>query len=103
MSLMFESKRRFSLRARVAALAAALVCTLTLAAPLLAQQPAPVATAGQEAAQAERGPGGEASLVLPDLGTVDVGGFSSRSSARCPLAGHDGWEAATAGSITAPG
>ncbi len=37
---------------------------------------------GQPAAAAEgvqeRGPGGEANLVLPDLGSIDVGGYSSR-------------------------
>ena len=36
-----------------------------------------VEPSGQEAAIAH-GPGGEVSLVLPDLGTVDVGGFDSR-------------------------
>ena len=38
-----------------------------------------LAAQAQEAAGAERGPGGEASLVLPDLSTVQVGGFESRA------------------------
>jgi len=37
-------------------------------------QPAPVAPA----AQREHVPGGEANLILPDLGQTEVGGFSSR-------------------------
>ena len=59
---------------RIAALlATGLVLLLMLAAPaaVMAQQPE-----GQPGAKARRG--GEANLVLPDLGTVDVGGYDGR-------------------------
>jgi K(+)-stimulated pyrophosphate-energized sodium pump len=57
--------------------ALAIVMLIAICAPLavFAQQPEPAA----EAAQAEHRPGGEANLVLPDLGQVDVGGYSSES------------------------
>jgi K(+)-stimulated pyrophosphate-energized sodium pump len=58
---------------KVAAACAALL--VMLAAPLLAQQPE---LAAQPEA-VERGPGGEASLVLPALDTVDVGGYNGRT------------------------
>jgi len=58
---------------RIAAMAMGLVLLLMLAAPaaVMAQQPE-----GQPGGEARRG--GEASLVLPDLGTVDVGGYDGR-------------------------
>jgi len=59
---------------RIAALVATgLVLMLMLAAPaaVMAQQPE-----GQPGGEARRG--GEANLVLPDLGTVDVGGYDGR-------------------------
>jgi len=58
---------------RIAALATGLVLLLMLAAPaaVMAQQPE-----GQPGGEARRG--GEANLVLPDLGTVDVGGYDGR-------------------------
>src|SRR6187401_628464 len=59
---------------RIAALlATGLVLLLMLAAPaaVMAQQPE-----GPPGAEARRG--GEANLVLPDLGTVDVGGYDGR-------------------------
>ena len=49
---------------RAVALLLMLLAVLALPAAAMAQQPEPAA----------QGPGGEASLVLPDLGTVDVGG-----------------------------
>jgi K(+)-stimulated pyrophosphate-energized sodium pump len=60
--------------------AAAIVLLVALAAPTLAfaQQPEPAAPEAQ-AAEPERRAGGEANLVLPDLSTVDVGGYSSRT------------------------
>jgi len=60
---------------RIAALlATGLVLLLMLAAPaaVMAQQPE-----GQPGGEARRG--GEANLVLPDLGTVDVGGYDGRT------------------------
>jgi K(+)-stimulated pyrophosphate-energized sodium pump len=57
------------------ACAALLVVT---APPALAQQPDPAAPAAQ-AQPAEPGPGGEASLVLPALDSVDVGGYNGRT------------------------
>ena len=42
------------------------------------QRPERIAPEGQAQA-AERGPGGEASLVLPDLDSVDVGGYNGRT------------------------
>ncbi len=45
---------------------------------VLAQQGVPGVAQGGEVAEQERG-GGEANLVLPDLSTVDVGGYASRS------------------------
>ena len=67
-----ESLRRF-MRAAVALSALLMV----LASPIVsyAQQPEVLAP---QAEPAERGPGGEASLVLPDLSQVDVGGYDSR-------------------------
>src|SRR5687767_3862529 len=52
---------------KIAAAVAALL--MVLAGPVAAQQPEP----------AERGPGGEASLVLPALDSVDVGGYNGRT------------------------
>jgi K(+)-stimulated pyrophosphate-energized sodium pump len=52
---------------RIAAAVAALLMVLAL--PVAAQQPG----------AAERGPGGEASLVLPALDLVDVGGYNGRT------------------------
>jgi K(+)-stimulated pyrophosphate-energized sodium pump len=67
--------RRGSLKGfmRIAAACAALL--VVLAAPVVAQQPE---VAGQPEV-AERGPGGEASLVLPPLDSVDVGGYNGRT------------------------
>ena len=58
---------------RIAAMAMGLVLLLMLAAPaaVMAQQPE-----GRPGGEARRG--GEANLVLPDLGTVDVGGYDGR-------------------------
>ena len=61
---------------RAAALLLMLLTMLALPGVAAAQQPEPAAAAGQEAV--ERGPGGEASLVLPDLRLVDVGGYDGR-------------------------
>jgi K(+)-stimulated pyrophosphate-energized sodium pump len=58
---------------KVAAACAALL--MVLAAALMAQQPE---VAGQPET-AERAPGGEASLVLPALDLVDVGGYNGRT------------------------
>src|SRR5688572_19306394 len=60
------------------AAAAAIVLLIALAAPVaaLAQQPEPAVPEVQ--AEAEPRAGGEANLVLPDLSTVDVGGYDSR-------------------------
>ena len=52
---------------KIAAAVAALL--MVLVGPVAAQQPEP----------AERGPGGEASLVLPALDSVDVGGYNGRT------------------------
>jgi K(+)-stimulated pyrophosphate-energized sodium pump len=52
-----------------------LVAVLAIPTRALAQQPEP---AGPPAAQVERPTGGEASLVLPDLEQVDVGGYNGR-------------------------
>jgi|SoiMethySBSTD1v2_1073268.scaffolds.fasta_scaffold00074_87 K(+)-stimulated pyrophosphate-energized sodium pump len=58
--------------------ALAIVMLIAVAAPVVAfaQQPEAAAAATQAV---EHRPGGEANLVLPDLGLVDVGGYSSRS------------------------
>ena len=58
---------------RIAAVATGVVLLLMLAAPaaVMAQQPE-----GQPGGEARRG--GEANLVLPDLSTVDVGGYDGR-------------------------
>jgi K(+)-stimulated pyrophosphate-energized sodium pump len=58
---------------KVAAACGALL--MVLGAPLVAQQPE---VAGQPET-AERAPGGEASLVLPALDSVDVGGYNGRT------------------------
>jgi K(+)-stimulated pyrophosphate-energized sodium pump len=67
----------FSLKGFGRLRALAIVLLIVAAAPVLAfaQQPEPAAPA---AAAGEHRPGGEANLVLPDLGQVDVGGYSSR-------------------------
>jgi K(+)-stimulated pyrophosphate-energized sodium pump len=62
---------------RLFALLAMVACVLAAPARALAQ--APAAPAGAPAAQAEPGPGGEASLVLPALDLVDVGGYNGRT------------------------
>jgi K(+)-stimulated pyrophosphate-energized sodium pump len=63
---------------RLFALLAVLACVLAAPSRALAQPPAEPAAAG--AAQPERpGGGGEASLVLPDLNLVDVGGYNGRT------------------------
>jgi K(+)-stimulated pyrophosphate-energized sodium pump len=61
---------------RAAALAIVLLITLAAPAAVFAQQPEPAAPGAQ--VETERRAGGEANLVLPDLGVVDVGGYSSR-------------------------
>src|SRR5690349_11085258 len=70
MSVMSESLRRV-VRAAIA-LSALLV---VLVSPIVAYAQQPEAA---PAAEAQRGPGGEASLVLPDLSQVQVGGYDSR-------------------------
>jgi K(+)-stimulated pyrophosphate-energized sodium pump len=55
--------------------AALLVMMLALAGTAQAWQPEPAHATGQ----GEHRPGGEANLVLPDLGQTDVGGFSGRA------------------------
>ena len=72
--MMSESLRRFM---RAAFALSALLMVLASPIALLAQQPGVLAPQGQ-AAPVERAAGGEASLVLPDLGSVDVGGYDSR-------------------------
>src|SRR5688572_21176008 len=64
-----------SLRGSMKVAAACAALLVVLAAPALAQQPAPAA----QAQPAEQGPGGEASLVLPALDLVDVGGYNGRT------------------------
>ncbi len=67
-------------RVRGAMVALAIVIATALMAPVAAwaQQPAPAAPAAQaQAPQGERR-GGEANLVLPDLGLVQVGGYDGR-------------------------
>ena len=65
----------FSLKGFGRLRALAIVMLIALCAPMaaFAQQPEPAA-----AAPAERHVGGEANLVLPDLGQVDVGGYDGR-------------------------
>jgi K(+)-stimulated pyrophosphate-energized sodium pump len=63
--------------ARVAAIASLLLIVLLSAAPHAAQPPALPQPAPTQAAQREAG--GEANLVLPDLGTVDFQGINGRS------------------------
>ena len=64
-----------SLRGWIKVAAACAALLMVLAAPLMAQQPE---VAGQPET-AERAPGGEASLVLPALDSVDVGGYNGRT------------------------
>src|SRR5688500_3900050 len=64
-----------SLRGSMKVAAACAALLVVLAAPLLAQQPG---LAGQPET-AERAPRGEASLVLPPLDSVDVGGYNGRT------------------------
>jgi K(+)-stimulated pyrophosphate-energized sodium pump len=73
MKLMTGPLRGFG---RCAALLVFLVAILAIPTRALAQQPEP---AGPPAAQGERPIGGEASLVLPDLEQVDVGGYNGRT------------------------
>ncbi|MBI2828583.1 MAG: sodium-translocating pyrophosphatase [Acidobacteria bacterium] len=61
---------------RIAVACAALV--VTVAPPALGQQP-DLAAPEAQTEPAERGPGGEASLVLPALDSVDVGGYNGRT------------------------
>jgi K(+)-stimulated pyrophosphate-energized sodium pump len=61
--------------ARAAALLALLAAIFAAPSTALAQQPEPAGAP----AQAERTAGGEASLVLPDLNLVDVGGYNGRT------------------------
>jgi K(+)-stimulated pyrophosphate-energized sodium pump len=72
---MIASSRGF---VKTAVAVAALVAALGAPAAAFAQQPelAP-GPAGQ--AEAERAPGGEAALVLPDLGQITVGGYNGRA------------------------
>ena len=58
---------------RLAAVVVVLLGTLMVSTSRIAAQ------AQEPAAGAERGPGGEANLVLPDLSSVQVGGFESRA------------------------
>jgi len=63
---------------RLFALLAVLAAVLAVPSRVLAQPP--VEPAGVDAGQqAERGAGGEASLVLPDLNQTDVGGYNGRT------------------------
>jgi K(+)-stimulated pyrophosphate-energized sodium pump len=66
----------FSLKGFGRLRALAIVMLIALCAPLaaIAQEAEPAAAAEEEAPHR---PGGEANLVLPDLGSVDVGGYSS--------------------------
>src|SRR5262245_43187443 len=73
MSVMSGSLRRLS---RAVAVAIVLLGALMAVPSQVAAQGEP--GAATEAA-AERSPGGEVNLVLPDLGAVDVGGYSSRA------------------------
>jgi K(+)-stimulated pyrophosphate-energized sodium pump len=75
MTVLFERAAFAKVSAAKAKAMLAIALLMTLAVPAIAQVPAPEA----QAAEAERRPGGEASLVLPDLGLVDVGGFDSRT------------------------
>jgi K(+)-stimulated pyrophosphate-energized sodium pump len=73
MKLMTGPLRGFG---RFAALLVFLVAVLAIPTRALAQQPEPT---GPPAVQGERPVGGEASLVLPDLEQVDVGGYNGRT------------------------
>ncbi len=68
-------------RVRGAMVALAIVVATALMAPAAAwaQQPEPAAPAAQAAPQGEARRGGEASLVLPDLDLVKVGGYDGRT------------------------
>jgi K(+)-stimulated pyrophosphate-energized sodium pump len=76
-----------SRRARAGSLAAVLLCLVTAAAPVVMASPqAPAATAAAQAPAATAAPqetthrgGGEANLVLPDLGTVSFKGVNART------------------------
>jgi len=76
-----------SRRARAGSLAAVLLCLVTAAAPVVMASPqAPAATAAAQAPAATPAPqetthrgGGEANLVLPDLGTVSFKGVNART------------------------
>jgi K(+)-stimulated pyrophosphate-energized sodium pump len=78
--VMTESFKGFG-RARAAIVALAIVLVTALVAPVAAwaQQPEPAAPAAQAAAPEGARRGGEANLILPDLGQVTVGGYDSRS------------------------
>jgi K(+)-stimulated pyrophosphate-energized sodium pump len=77
---MTESLRGFG-RVRGAMVALAIVVATALIAPVtaLAQPPEPAAQAAQTPAPEGERRGGEANLVLPDLGTVPVGGYDGRT------------------------
>jgi K(+)-stimulated pyrophosphate-energized sodium pump len=62
---------------RIAAILAVLAMSLAAPVPAVAQ-PEPAVSQGQAAQEGERRTGGEASLALPDLQQVRVGGFDSR-------------------------
>jgi len=70
-----------ALMRRTTGAAALLLMLLSAAGAVSAAQPeaAPQVPATTEAAQEGHRPGGEANLVLPDLGQTDVGGYSSRT------------------------
>jgi K(+)-stimulated pyrophosphate-energized sodium pump len=68
-----------SLKRLGASCAIGLLVAFAIPVALSAQQPEPAAPQAQEAPQAEQRAGGEASLVLPDLNLVDVGGFNGRT------------------------
>src|ERR671912_886324 len=71
MSVMTFSLKGFG---RLRALAIVMLIALCAPAAVFAQQPEPAA----QAAETEHRPGGEANLVLPDLGQIAVGGYDSR-------------------------
>jgi len=68
-----------ALMRRTGGAAALLLMVLTLAAGEAAAQPELAVPEGEAAVQGEHRPGGEANLVLPDLGQTDVGGYSGRA------------------------
>jgi K(+)-stimulated pyrophosphate-energized sodium pump len=69
-----------ALMRRTGGAAALLLMMLGVAGAASASQPEPATQAAEQpqAAEREHRPGGEANLVLPDLGQTDVGGYDSR-------------------------